>query len=63
VLLVDMGQGHNPIHDSPYESHWGLRLRPFENVPDPRLYVPSVQHEAAMERLLYGIHARKGIVC
>ncbi len=45
-----------------YERHWRLNLRPFENVPDPRFYVPSVKHEAAMERILYGIHARKGIV-
>lgn len=62
MLLVDMGQGHSSIQDSTYESHWGLRLRPFENVPDPKFYVPSVKHEAAMERMMYGIHARKGIV-
>ncbi|MBI5673572.1 MAG: AAA family ATPase [Nitrospirae bacterium] len=48
--------------DSVYELHWGLRLRPFENVPDPKFYVASAKHEAAMERMLYGIHARKGIV-
>lgn len=45
-----------------YEPHWGLRLRPFENVPNPKFYVPSTTHEAAMERMLYGIQARKGIV-
>ncbi len=60
--LVDAVQDHSLIQDSAYESHWGLRLRPFENVPDPRFYVASAKHEAAMERMLYGIHARKGIV-
>lgn len=60
--LVDLTQNHSLSQDSGYESHWGLRLRPFENVPDPRFYVPSAKHDAAMERILYGIHARKGIV-
>lgn len=45
-----------------YERHWGLDLRPFENVPDPRFYVPSMKHETAKQRVLYGIHTRKGIV-
>ncbi|MGE3976139.1 MAG: ExeA family protein [Nitrospira sp.] len=60
--LVDAVQNHRLIQDSSYESHWGLRLRPFENVPDPTFYVPSAKHEAAIERMLYGIHARKGIL-
>ncbi|BFU91356.1 MAG: hypothetical protein NTAFB01_25430 [Nitrospira sp.] len=60
--LVDAVQNHRPIQDSSYESHWGLRLRPFENVPDPTFYVPSAKHETAIKRMLYGIHARKGIV-
>lgn len=55
-------QDHSLTQGSAYESHWGLRLRPFENVPDPKFYVPSAKHETAMERMLYGIHARKGIV-
>jgi general secretion pathway protein A len=62
VPLVDAEQAHSLILDSAYESHWGLCLRPFENVPDPKFYVPSTKHEAVMERMLYGIHARKGIV-
>lgn len=45
-----------------YEQHWGLQAQPFENVPDPRFYVPSVKHEAARQRILYGILARKGAV-
>lgn len=43
-----------------YEQYWGLRGRPFENVPDPRFYVPSANHETARQRILYGIQARKG---
>ncbi len=50
------------IQSSTYEPYWGLQGRPFENVPDPRFYVPSVKHEAAMACMLYGIQARKGIV-
>lgn len=47
---------------SPYESHWGLQAHPFENVPDPRFYVPSLKHETARQRILYGVQARKGAV-
>lgn len=60
--LVDAVQGHCLIQDVAYEPHWGLRCRPFENVPDPNFYVPSAKHEAGLQRLLYGIRARKGIV-
>jgi len=49
-------------HASQYEPYWGLHGRPFENVPDPKFYVPSVIHESAMASLLYGIQSRKGIV-
>ncbi|ALA58272.1 ExeA family protein [Nitrospira moscoviensis] len=45
-----------------YEGYWGLAARPFDNVPDPRFYIPSAQHEAAKRRILYGIHGPKGIV-
>lgn len=60
--LAHSVQDHGVTRNSAYELHWGLRLRPFENVPDPKFYVASAKHEAAMERMLYGIHARKGIV-
>lgn len=60
--LVDTARIHAPTEDSSYEPHWELRARPFENVPDPTFYVPSANHEAAMERMLYGIQTRKGIV-
>ncbi len=45
-----------------YEQHWGLQTHPFENVPDPRFYVPSVKHETARQRMVYGIQARKGAI-
>ena len=50
------------VQGSKYEPYWRLQGRPFENVPDPKFYVPSVKHEAAMACMLYGIQARKGIV-
>lgn len=45
-----------------YCPHWKLDARPFDNLPDPRFYFPSGQHEDARRRLLYGIEARKGVV-
>lgn len=45
-----------------YCPHWKLDARPFDNLPDPRFYFPSGQHEDARQRLLYGIEAKKGAV-
>ncbi len=45
-----------------YTTYWNLRTLPFENVPDPRFYVPSSQHDAAHRWLSYGIQTRKGIL-
>jgi general secretion pathway protein A len=45
-----------------YTTYWKLRTLPFENVPDPRFYVPSSQHDAAHRWLDYGIRTRKGIL-
>ncbi len=45
-----------------YCNHWKLDARPFDNLPDPRFYYPSGQHEDARQRLLYGIEAKKGVV-
>ena len=45
---------------TPYE-HWGLHSPPFDNLPDPRFYFASGQHEHARQRLLYGIQAMKGL--
>ena len=38
-----------------YTIYWGLRALPFINVPDPRFYVRSSQHDAANKWLSYGI--------
>jgi general secretion pathway protein A len=43
-----------------YKEHWNLNALPFDNLPDPRFYFPSGQHEDARQRLLYGIQAMKG---
>ncbi len=45
-----------------YTIYWGLRALPFDNVPDPRFYVPSSQHDAANRWLSYGIQTRKGML-
>jgi len=43
-----------------YAEYWGLKSLPFENVPDPRFYFPSSQHEEGLHRLLYAVTQRKG---
>ena len=48
--------------DVDYTVYWELRTPPFDNVPDPRFYVPCSQHDAAHRWLSYGIQARKGIL-
>ncbi|HKO30967.1 MAG TPA: AAA family ATPase, partial [Nitrospiraceae bacterium] len=45
-----------------YTQYWELHAAPFDNVPDPRFYVPCSQHDAAHRWLSYGIQARKGIL-
>lgn len=45
-----------------YESYWGLKVSPFENVPDSKFYFPSQKHEEGFQRLVYGVEARKGSV-
>ena len=45
-----------------YTIYWGLRALPFDNVPDPRFYVPCSQHDAAHKWLSYGIQTRKGML-
>jgi len=45
-----------------YTTYWGFRTFPFDNVPDPRFYVPCAQHDAAHRWLSYGIQTRKGIL-
>ena len=45
-----------------YAIYWGLRALPFDNVPDPRFYVPCSQHDGAHRWLSYGIQTRKGML-
>jgi general secretion pathway protein A len=64
-----MMQSHLPTDDDgtmnveiDYARYWGLRTLPFDNVPDPRFYVPCSQHDAAHRWLSYGIEAGKGLL-
>ena len=43
-----------------YREHWGLKDLPFENVPDPRYFYPSPEHQEALMRLFYAVNNRKG---
>ena len=45
-----------------YTMYWGLWALPFDNVPDPRFYVPSSPHDAAHRWLSYGIQTHKGML-
>jgi hypothetical protein len=42
--------------------YWGLRAFPFDNVPDPRFYIPCSQYDTAHRWLSYGIQAREGML-
>jgi len=43
-----------------YKEYWALEEMPFETAPNPRFYFPSLKHEEAFSRLLYGIKQNKG---
>ena len=43
-----------------YQEHWGLKLLPFENVPNPAFFYCSPTHEEALTRLSYTVSKRKG---
>jgi general secretion pathway protein A len=45
-----------------YMRYWGFRALPFDNVPNPRFYVPCSQHDAAHRWLGYGIQTGKGML-
>jgi general secretion pathway protein A len=62
-------QSHLPTDDDgtmnveiDYTRYWGLRALPFDNVPDPRFYIPCSQHDTAHRWLSYGIQTSKGIL-
>lgn len=43
-----------------YLEYWGLDELPFENVPDPRFFYPSAEHQEALLRMFYAVNSRKG---
>jgi type II secretory pathway predicted ATPase ExeA len=45
-----------------YESHFGLRERPFRSVPDGSRYYPATGHEEALARLLEGLAGEEGLL-
>jgi type II secretory pathway predicted ATPase ExeA len=45
-----------------YQTHFGLRERPFRPTPDSTCYYPATSHEKALYRLLQGLNDDEGIV-
>jgi type II secretory pathway predicted ATPase ExeA len=45
-----------------YESHFGLRQRPFRPTPDCSRYYPATSHEEAISSLLGGIEGDEGML-
>ncbi|MDA3922476.1 MAG: AAA family ATPase [Salinisphaera sp.] len=45
-----------------YESFYGLKSRPFQLMPDPRLLFESRTHTRALSYLIYGMERREGFV-
>jgi general secretion pathway protein A len=45
-----------------YESHFGLRRRPFRAIADPECYYPATTHEAAIAQLLQSIQDDEGLM-
>jgi type II secretory pathway predicted ATPase ExeA len=43
-----------------YETHFGLRRRPFRPLPDSEAYYPATTHELALHQLLQSIQADEG---
>jgi general secretion pathway protein A len=45
-----------------YETHFGLRQRPFPATPDSICYYPATSHERALARLLGGLDDGEGVL-
>lgn len=45
-----------------YETHFGLRRRPFRATPDASCYYPATTHERALDRLLTALADGEGMV-
>jgi type II secretory pathway predicted ATPase ExeA len=48
--------------DLMYQTHFGLRQRPFPATPDPACYYPATSHERALARLLDGLADGEGML-
>jgi general secretion pathway protein A len=46
-----------------YETHFGLRTKPFAVTPNPRFLYPSRSHREALASLVYGVKHRRGFIC
>jgi general secretion pathway protein A len=46
-----------------YESHFGLRIKPFAVTPNPRFLYPARSHREALAALVYGVKHRRGFIC
>lgn len=44
-----------------YQSHFGLRQRPFRSTPDRDAYYPATSHEAALHRLVQALDDGEGL--
>ena len=45
-----------------YENYWGLKEKPFKNIPDPKYFYLSAQHEDAYVKITYTIIEDLGAV-
>src|SRR5437588_1982700 len=45
-----------------YESHFGLKQRPFYSAPDCSRYYPATEHEHALEQLLQALADAEGLI-
>jgi len=45
-----------------YETHFGLRMKPFGVTPNPRFLYPSRSHREALASLVYGVKHRRGFI-
>ncbi len=43
-----------------YDKYWNLTELPFENVPDPRFFYSSKDHQRALLQMFYAINTRRG---
>jgi len=46
-----------------YESHFGLKLKPFAVTPDPKFLFTGRVHREALAALVYGVKHRRGFIC